>query len=63
MITVPDFAGMDMATARDTAVSSGLVFVARGNGVAQGQSPAAGTQVVQGSDIVIEFRLQIASAQ
>ena len=63
MVTVPDFTGMDMAAARDTAVSSGLVFIARGNGVAQGQSPAAGTQVSKGSNIVVDFRLQIASAE
>lgn len=63
MVTVPDFTGMDIITARNTALSSELVFVARGNGVAQGQSPAAGTQVSKGSNIVIDFKLQIASGQ
>lgn len=63
MVTVPDFIGMDIITARNTATSSGLVFVARGNGIAQGQSPAAGTQVSKGSNIVIDFKLQIASGQ
>jgi len=63
MVTVPDFTGMDIITARNTAISSGLVFVARGSGVAQDQSPAAGTQVSKGSNIVIDFKLQIASEQ
>ncbi len=63
MVTVPDFTGMDMTQAKNTAIASGLVFVARGNGVVQEQSPAAGTQVSRGSSIVVDFKLQIAAAQ
>ena len=63
MVTVPDFTGMDMAAARDTAVSSGLVFIARGNGVAQGQSPAAGTQVSKEviSLLILDYKLRLRS--
>ncbi|MEG2624804.1 MAG: penicillin-binding transpeptidase domain-containing protein [Christensenella sp.] len=62
-IVVPNFAGMDITTARDTAISSGLVFIARGDGTAQNQSPAAGSQVEKGSSAVIDFKLPIAPAQ
>ena len=61
--TVPDFTNMDVKSARDAAISAGLVFIARGDGVARSQSLAAGSQVEKGSGVVIDFKLQIASGQ
>lgn len=60
---VPDFTNMDVKSARDAAISAGLVFIARGDGVARSQSLAAGSQVEKGSGVVIDFKLQIASGQ
>ncbi|MEA5002348.1 MAG: penicillin-binding transpeptidase domain-containing protein, partial [Christensenella sp.] len=55
MTTVPDFTGMDIVTARDTAIGAGLKFVALGNGVAQGQKPAANLQVEKGTTVTVQF--------
>ncbi len=60
---VPDFQGMSITEARDAAIASGLIFVVRGDGKAQSQSLAAGSQVEKGSTVVVEFKLQIASGQ
>ncbi len=55
MTTVPDFTGMDMITARDAAIAAGLKFVALGDGVAQGQKPAANLQVEKGTTVTVQF--------
>lgn len=63
MTTVPDFAGMGITDARDAAVAAGLKFVALGDGVAQGQKPAANLQVEKGTTVTVQFNLQIDTAQ
>lgn len=60
-VTVPDFSGLGFADARDLAISSGLKFVALGNGAAVGQYPAQGTVVPKGNTVSITFRLQVDS--
>lgn len=62
-VVVPDFTNMNITQARDAAIASELVFIARGDGAAQSQSPAAGSQVEKGSSVVIEFKLPMASGE
>ncbi len=60
-VTVPDFRGMNMAQANAAAVNSGLYLLARGAGVdgptvsVTWQDIEAGTEVVRGTTVVVEF--------
>lgn len=60
-VAVPDFRGMNMAQANTAAVNSGLYLLARGTGVdgptvsVTWQDIEAGTEVVRGTTVVVEF--------
>lgn len=59
LIAVPDFSGLTMREAMDLAIDSGLKFIAQGDGVAKKQYPVSGTQVKNGSSVVVTFKLDM----
>lgn len=54
-IVVPSFAGKSVRTAIELAQSSGLELDVLGSGLAQNQSPAAGSHVSSGARITVKF--------
>jgi cell division protein FtsI (penicillin-binding protein 3) len=54
-IVVPSFAGKSVRSAIELAESSGLDLNVVGSGLAQEQSPAAGTHVASGARIMVKF--------
>ena len=58
-VKVPDFSGMTLSSARDTAIASGLKFYAQGTGIAGSQYPLAGTSVPRGSTVTVSFKLDL----
>jgi beta-lactam-binding protein with PASTA domain len=52
---VPSFAGKSVRKAIEMAVESGLELDAVGSGIAQDQSPPAGTHVSAGARITVKF--------
>ena len=52
---VPDFRGKSVRSAIEIAQDSGLELDAIGSGLAQEQSPAAGTHVTSGSRVRVRF--------
>jgi cell division protein FtsI (penicillin-binding protein 3) len=52
---VPSFVGKSVRTAIELAQSSGLELDVLGSGLAQNQSPAAGSHVSSGARITVKF--------
>jgi len=54
-VLVPDFHGKPLRTCLEQAQSAGLELEVNGSGVAQSQSPAAGSRVPPGGHVVVRF--------
>jgi cell division protein FtsI (penicillin-binding protein 3) len=55
-IVVPSFSGRSVRAAIELAEENGLDLDAEGSGLAEEQSPAAGTHVAGGSKVIVKFR-------
>jgi hypothetical protein len=54
-VLVPDFRGKPLRTCLEQAQSAGLELEVSGSGVAQSQSPPAGSRVPHGGHVVVQF--------